>query len=556
MDNNLRNMLYRMDNGDQNDMRQRVAKLEREMASLLGNSGTEPNTNQGVDDNGILRTVSDNIDLQENVGTADGLEINWWLPLTLADDDVSYISVQVIKTISGVKYLYVGGRFDRIGGVKASNIARYSFATRQWYEVNGGVTGDAGGSVNEIAFDPADDTLYIGGYFKDAGGIAAADIIAKADGAGSWTTVNGGGLWGLGPPAVLEIKWSPAGVLYIGGTFDDAGGDALADHIAKDNGAGAWVNVNGGVNDTVTSIEWDDAGLLYIGGDFTNAGGVAAADYLAKDDGAGSWTSVNGGGLSINCTMLKFSPNNVLHICGNFTDLGAGLVDYFAYDNAGTWAQVGPPLNGWVYDFVWDTAGNILATGAFTDADGVAEADRIALFDGSNWKALSNAGGISGLGGVVWHVLEDPDTGSLYACGDFDTAGSIKCASIAAYVKPLADALDMIAGLFEQYQARSGTAFSRRVVDDSFVKFKPKNDNGVIDFGSAGATNWGKLFYWASATPACTPLNVGSDVDATTGALTGTTGTDGKVTVSAHTDGYIYIENRSGASRTFYVMMA
>ena len=35
---------------------------------------------------------------------------------------------------------------------------------------------------------------------------------------------------------------------------------------------------------------------------------------------------------------------------------------------------------------------------------------------------------------------------------------------------------------------------------------------------------------------------------ASTGAKTGTTGTDGKVTVSAHTDGKIYIENRSGGA--------
>lgn len=37
---------------------------------------------------------------------------------------------------------------------------------------------------------------------------------------------------------------------------------------------------------------------------------------------------------------------------------------------------------------------------------------------------------------------------------------------------------------------------------------------------------------------------------ATTGVLSGTTGTDGVITVSVHTDGRFYIENRSGASRS------
>lgn len=36
--------------------------------------------------------------------------------------------------------------------------------------------------------------------------------------------------------------------------------------------------------------------------------------------------------------------------------------------------------------------------------------------------------------------------------------------------------------------------------------------------------------------------------DVTTGALTGTTGVNGNVTVSAHTDGNIYVENRSGVT--------
>lgn len=37
----------------------------------------------------------------------------------------------------------------------------------------------------------------------------------------------------------------------------------------------------------------------------------------------------------------------------------------------------------------------------------------------------------------------------------------------------------------------------------------------------------------------------------TTGALTGTTSTDGRVTFSAHTDGKLYIENRSGGTLPF-----
>jgi hypothetical protein len=38
-----------------------------------------------------------------------------------------------------------------------------------------------------------------------------------------------------------------------------------------------------------------------------------------------------------------------------------------------------------------------------------------------------------------------------------------------------------------------------------------------------------------------------------TGALTGTTGTDGNTTISAHTDRKLYIENRTGVARSYYL---
>jgi hypothetical protein len=44
-----------------------------------------------------------------------------------------------------------------------------------------------------------------------------------------------------------------------------------------------------------------------------------------------------------------------------------------------------------------------------------------------------------------------------------------------------------------------------------------------------------------------------ANTEVATGVLAGTTGTDVKVTVSPHTNGNIYIENRSGATRVFFV---
>ena len=56
----------------------------------------------------------------------------------------------------------------------------------------------------------------------------------------------------------------------------------------------------------------------------------------------------------------------------------------------------------------------------------------------------------------------------------------------------------------------------------------------------------------SAASPHCSNINIANvtALDFTTGvALTGTTGTDGKKTISAHTDGLLYIENREGSTK-------
>lgn len=70
--------------------------------------------------------------------------------------------------------------------------------------------------------------------------------------------------------------------------------------------------------------------------------------------------------------------------------------------------------------------------------------------------------------------------------------------------------------------------------------------------GSASIAPKG-IWYARPGTPTMTLLTMVTDatVDTTTGVLTGTTGTTGHVTVSAATDGKMYLENRSGGTRSF-----
>ncbi|MCZ2076678.1 MAG: hypothetical protein LC130_16995, partial [Bryobacterales bacterium] len=261
---------------------------------------------------------------------AESVESNWWMPLTVADDDVTLVFALALgKDEDGNKILYAGGRFNRIGGVAAKNIAKYTFVNRQWSALGDGLNDD----VAAIAIGAAGD-VYAGGKFTNAGGVANADHIAKWNGS-AWSAL-GGGLNG----DVFAVAIGAAGDVYAGGAFTNAGGEAYANFIAKWNGS-AWSALGGGLNDDVFAVAIGAAGDIYAGGAFTNAGGDANADHIAK------W-------------------------------------------NGSAWSALGDGLNDDVEAIAIGAAGDVYAGGVFTNAGGDANADYIAKWDGSAWSALGD----------------------------------------------------------------------------------------------------------------------------------------------------------------------
>lgn len=63
----------------------------------------------------------------------------------------------------------------------------------------------------------------------------------------------------------------------------------------------------------------------------------------------------------------------------------------------------------------------------------------------------------------------------------------------------------------------------------------------------------GLAVYRAAGSSFCAIMGGGANFETTTGVLSGTTGNNGKITVSAHTDGKIYIEQRRGAEVTLRI---
>lgn len=94
---------------------------------------------------------------------------------------------------------------------------------------------------------------------------------------------------------------------------------------------------------------------------------------------------------------------------------------------------------------------------------------------------------------------------------------------------------------------------SDAIADDNVAVITPFQNTGVILINATTFTNTvsGILSYRAASGAIMHILAGGANLESSTSILTGTTGTDGKVTISANSNGNIYLENRMGGSITF-----
>jgi len=275
-------------------------------------------------------------------------------------------------------------------------------------------------SVNTIAVGP-DGVVYVGGDFVNFDNIAAADYIAKyTPSTSTWSALSA--LSGI----VNDIVIAPDGTLYAGGVFTNAGGVAAADYIAHWTGS-AWEAVGtpntGAASITaIRAMAFDSSGNLYVVGSFENLGDVAAADYIAVWDGS-SWAAVgtpNTGAASITYAyaVVVDSQDNV-YVGGDFTNWADDAdADYIAMWNGSAWSAL-DALSSDVRDLAVDAQDRVYAGGNFTNAGGDANADYIAMWNGQAWEAMG-----TGLNTTTSDLVVGPD-GVLYAAGGFGTAGGL-----------------------------------------------------------------------------------------------------------------------------------
>lgn len=327
--------------------------------------------------------------------------------------------------------LYVGGDFfNPIDATDADNLVRWSGTTWSGFGSNDPLAN----TVRAIAL--VGDDLYVGGTFTNAAGIAEADRIAKWNATtGTWSAL------GNGLNAQVRALAVSGTTVYVGGDFTDANGIAAADYIAKWNGSWSALgshNGNGAIPDQVHAIAVT-GGTVYAGGIFTNAQGIATADYIARYDGSWSALGTNGqGNGALNGRVYALLlDGSLLYVGGDFDDAATiATADKVARWNGATWAALGSngsgdgALNERAYALAMHGP-DLFVGGFFFDAAGIAEADRVAKWDGSAWSALgSNGAGNGALGNTVYALAVFES--ELYVGGMFVDAAGIPAADYLA----------------------------------------------------------------------------------------------------------------------------
>ncbi len=311
--------------------------------------------------------------------------------------------------------IYVVGGFTTAGGSSINAIAKLTGDST--YSLVGSGAISTSGQLNCIAID-SDNNIYVGGTFTSIGGVSATNI-AKWDGS-AWSAL-GSGVNG----ACNDIKIDSTNKVYVGGAFTSAGGVSNTGYFAMWNGS--WNALGTGLDATCNALAIDSSNRVYLAGAFTLCGGSTSWHIGSWDGTAYDTTSFTGGLRGTNNTgnALAINSSGILYIGGfNITSMGGvSTANIGSYNtNTNKWSALGSGLNGTCNVLALDTNNNLYAGGSFVTAGGVT-CNRIAEWNGATWSALTTGVVQSGGNGVF--ALKTIGYNKVYVGGNFSSAGGV-----------------------------------------------------------------------------------------------------------------------------------
>ncbi len=450
------------------------------------------------------------------------------------------LALQGFNDGSGEK-LFLGGQFAGTVGRPLNHVARYTDDGWESFDTDG-----LPNTVRSAVYfdDGTGSALYVGGWFKSAGGDAACGV-AKWDGT-RWVPVgdNLAGNQRVFSLAVFDDGSGPA--LYAAGEFDVAGNPGVCRNVARWNGTvwepldvGIFTHSGGRVNKLLvfdpgtgpalyavlnrlyrwTGTTWVDASGVLTGsitdiclydpdssgpepawlatvGNFTRTGTNGLATNVATWDGT-RWYAL-GSGIGTGATTIGVFDDGSgvpkIVVAGNaLREAGGQPVSKIAIWNRASWSPMGTGIQSnssqsidTITTFDDGNGPALYVGGVFAMAGGL-QVDRIARWDGTAW---SRPPGV--IGGVYsLRILDGPSGPEFIACGGFSSASGLAAPNVIAWDESgwhlLADGLNAGVSAFAVFDPDgAGAAPPELYAGGSFAASGPHAVSGIARWTGSG----------------------------------------------------------------------
>ena len=347
----------------------------------------------------------------------------------------------------GFDGIYAAGRFVSSGDMDLNGIARWDGAV--WRQVGTNPT-VASGKVDIFTMQVQGADVYIGGRFDRVGGVDAHNIAIWAGLLKRWFVL------GNGSTDTVQSLFVDGGRVYAAGEFGTSVNGEKLNNVAVWE-EGAWRSLGtrelNGTDDAVWSIVASGSNV-YMSGRFKTAGSSGASGLALWSVATQTWTPLNQGSLSIaggvNGPVYALAlTDEYLYVGGRFSSVGQVRTNSLARWNrrTGVWSPLGggikidPEISETLLPSVRaiTVEGEHVYVGGRFDFAARVRANNIARWNGSQWEPLGSGIGLNGQGGPydslsVVTALDAKD-GVLYVGGEYTIAGGSLANRVASWTE-------------------------------------------------------------------------------------------------------------------------